>query len=93
MRAGACRGLWRDPHPGQARPAEPTYLLLHSRLQEVEKRNQGLQQELAALREELRSRGSGGEPGRGPLSHPVSITAAVGGGRSDRLGAREIVWR
>lgn len=70
MRAGACRGLWRDPHPGQARPAEPTYLLLHSRLQEVEKRNQGLQQELAALREELRSRGSGVSRGGGPYPIP-----------------------
>lgn len=32
-----------------------------SRLQEAEKQNRGLQQELAALREELRTRGPGGE--------------------------------
>lgn len=47
-----------------------------SRLQEAEKQNQGLQQELAALREELRARGPGGEwlsarlSGSGPPDQP-----------------------
>lgn len=47
-----------------------------SRLQEAEKQNQGLRQELAALREELRARGPGGEwlsaclSGSGPLVQP-----------------------
>lgn len=38
-----------------------THAVLPSRLQEAEKRHQALQQELAALREELRVRGPPGE--------------------------------
>lgn len=38
-----------------------SHRLSPSHLQEAEKQNRGLQQELAALREELRTRGPGGE--------------------------------
>lgn len=43
------------------RPVVSSHLVLPSRLQEAEKQNRALQQELAALREELRTRGPGGE--------------------------------
>ena len=43
------------------RPVASSCLVLPSCLQEVERQNQGLQQELATLREELRAHGPGGE--------------------------------
>lgn len=49
-------GLWQA-----LRPVVSTHVVLPSRLQEAEKRHQALQQELAALREELRARGPAGE--------------------------------
>lgn len=51
--------LQRAPGPCRAGGELPPVLPSH--LQEAEKQNRGLQQELAALREELRTRGPGGE--------------------------------
>lgn len=68
---GACRSLW-----------QVLTQFFPSRLQEAEKQNQGLQKELAALREELQARWPGGEwpsacPSWSKSLTPASVTKRV----------------